>query len=93
MFFQDRERMRVKGTVREYASHWVSLWKGWMKVLSSALASLDCVFNVDKGHASPRAWPFTTVRSWGQMGISRFWRTSQKVRISRVEGSEVVVFM
>jgi hypothetical protein len=27
------------------------------------------------------------------MGMSRFWRTSQNVRISRVEGSEVVVFM
>jgi hypothetical protein len=25
--------------------------------------------------------------------MSRFWRTSQNVRISRAEGSEVVVFM
>lgn len=63
------------GTMSEYASHWVSLWKGTM----FSQGWVGCEGMMEQGQASPMGMPSMIVRVAGQMGARPSIRTFQKV--------------
>lgn len=58
------------GCIKEYVSHWVSLWKGR---IDSQDDDPDCGMAL-QGQASPRETPFMAVREGGQIGPRPFMR-------------------